>query len=87
LRCKSWIESINSGEFVIELPGTNYLLIISLTNNYDLGQAASIAFVTSAIDLPSPNHAVNSFHSAPAPTAAGIKSDASKPNVDLGFER
>jgi hypothetical protein len=39
------------------------------------------------MDFPSPNQAVNSFHSEPAPTAAGIKSEASNPNVDFGLAR
>jgi len=40
-----------------------------------------------SIDLPWPNQAVIAFHSAPEPTAAGMRSDASNRKVAPGSVR
>ncbi len=46
-----------------------------------------MAFATLGIDAPVPNHEVICVHSAPEPTADGIKSDASKRKVAFGLVR
>src|SRR5450755_2122396 len=51
------------------------------------GQAPSIDDKTELVSLFSPNQDVISDHSLPAPTAAGIRSEASKRNVAVGSVR
>ncbi len=48
------------------------------------GQAASMSAAVFWIDCPSANQAVSDFHSCPAPTAAGIRSEPSKRKVADG---
>lgn len=67
--------------------GPSSKILPKLRKNYLAGHDASIAAATAAIDLPSPNQAVNWVHSDPAPTAAGIASEASNTKVDFGSDR
>src|SRR5665213_2545988 len=60
---------------------------LSLQRRYEAGHAASMAFATDTCDAPVPNQAVICVHSAPDPTADGIRSDASKRNVAFGLVR
>src|SRR5690348_3543764 len=51
------------------------------------GQAASMSLATCAVVWPEANQEVIDFHSCPAPTAAGIRSEASNRNVAFGSVR
>src|SRR5690554_5845371 len=53
----------------------------------DHGQEFSIASRTASVSLPSANHAVISRQKLPAPTAAGMRSEASKRMTELGSAR
>src|SRR5262249_53325025 len=64
--------------------GTSVVLV---TRVDQLGHAASISLAVWSTDLPSANHAVIAFHSAPEPTAAGMRSEASNRNVAFGSVR
>src|SRR5262249_38509505 len=79
---------VTSGSVRVSRPGAR-LRAATSSNQSGTGhpQAASIPLATCVIDGPEPNQAVIDFHSWPAPTAAGMRSDPSNRKVAFGSVR